>query len=151
MSSLSGISEELAELDGQIADIFRALSNGFQKLEKIKDPNRRSRQLEELTDKMKDCKRAMTVYCIEPRDINIPDLKSGIYELVKTTNGVRLPRERSLIPFFQNLLGLPLCYLEGVVMAIHMLCKMLQRHHDELPSANRWEKTMIIVGLFSGL
>ncbi|KAJ8477491.1 hypothetical protein OPV22_021218 [Ensete ventricosum] len=54
---LSDVSEELAHIEGQINDIFRALSNGFQKLEKIKDPNRRSRQLEELTDKMRDCKR----------------------------------------------------------------------------------------------
>ncbi|URE43526.1 putative plant SNARE [Musa troglodytarum] len=54
---LSDVSEELAHIEGQINDIFRALSNGFQKLEKIKDPNRRSRQLEELTDKMRECKR----------------------------------------------------------------------------------------------
>ncbi|XP_072967384.1 novel plant SNARE 11 [Typha angustifolia] len=54
---LSAFSEELAEIEGKINDIFRALSNGFQKLEKIKDPNRRSRQLEELTDKMRECKR----------------------------------------------------------------------------------------------
>ncbi|KAJ4953907.1 hypothetical protein NE237_030739 [Protea cynaroides] len=57
MDSLYSISEELAEIDGQISDIFRALSNGFQKLEKIKDPNRQSRQLEELTEKMRECKR----------------------------------------------------------------------------------------------
>lgn len=57
MDTLSAISEELAEIDGQIADIFRALSNGFQKLEKVKDSNRKSRQLEELTEKMRDCKR----------------------------------------------------------------------------------------------
>ncbi|KAF5184070.1 putative plant snare [Thalictrum thalictroides] len=56
MSSLFEINETLGEIDGQIADIFRALSNGFQKLEKIKDTNRRSRQLEELTDKMRECK-----------------------------------------------------------------------------------------------
>jgi len=31
--------------------------NGFQKLEKIKDSNRQSRQLEELTEKMRECKR----------------------------------------------------------------------------------------------
>lgn len=31
--------------------------NGFQKLEKIKDSNRQSRQLEELTGKMRECKR----------------------------------------------------------------------------------------------
>ncbi|MBA0582874.1 hypothetical protein Gorai_025004, partial [Gossypium raimondii] len=57
MDSLSAVSEELAEIDGQIADIFRALSNGFQKLDKIKDVNRQSRQLEELTGKMRECKR----------------------------------------------------------------------------------------------
>lgn len=54
---LASVNEELAEIDGQIGDIFRALQNGFQKLDKIKDANRRSRQLEELTDKMRDCKR----------------------------------------------------------------------------------------------
>lgn len=54
---LASVNEELAEIDGQIADIFRTLQNGFHKLDKIKDANRRSRQLEELTDKMRDCKR----------------------------------------------------------------------------------------------
>ncbi|XP_042472724.1 novel plant SNARE 11-like [Zingiber officinale] len=54
---LSDISEELSRAEGQINDIFRALSNGFQKLDKIRDSNRRSRQLEELTDKMRECKR----------------------------------------------------------------------------------------------
>ncbi|KAI4315183.1 hypothetical protein L6164_028022 [Bauhinia variegata] len=57
MDPLSAISEELAEIDGQITDIFRNLSNGFQKLEKIKDSHRQSRQLEELTEKMRECKR----------------------------------------------------------------------------------------------
>ncbi|KAL9249862.1 putative plant SNARE 11, partial [Drosera capensis] len=83
MSSLSGISEELAELDGQIADIFRALSNGFQKLEKIKDPNRRSRQLEELTDKMKDCKRLIKEFDQEVKAAesrNDPDTKQILHE-----------------------------------------------------------------------
>lgn len=54
---LSGIGEDLASIDGQIDDILRALSNGFQKLEKIKDPHRQSRQLDELTEKMRECKR----------------------------------------------------------------------------------------------
>lgn len=57
MDPVSAVSEELAEINGQISDIFRALSNGFQKMEKIKDVNRQSRQLEELTDKMRECKR----------------------------------------------------------------------------------------------
>ncbi|KAK8956881.1 putative plant SNARE 11 [Platanthera zijinensis] len=54
---VSSISQDLATIDGQIEDILRALSNGFQKLEKIKDPNRQSRQLDELTEKMRECKR----------------------------------------------------------------------------------------------
>ncbi|GJN39350.1 hypothetical protein PR202_gb28461 [Eleusine coracana subsp. coracana] len=54
---LASVNEELAEIDGQIGDILRALQNGFQKLDKIKDASRRSRQLEELTDEMRDCKR----------------------------------------------------------------------------------------------
>ncbi|CAA7403815.1 unnamed protein product [Spirodela intermedia] len=45
---LAGISDELANIEGLINDLFRALSDGFHKLEKIKDPNRRSRHLEEL-------------------------------------------------------------------------------------------------------
>lgn len=69
MASLSAISEELAEIDGQIADIFRALSNGFQKLEKIKDSNRQSRQLEELTGKMRECKRLIKEFDKEVKDL----------------------------------------------------------------------------------
>lgn len=69
MASLSGLSEELGEIEGQISDIFRALSNGFQKLEKIKDSNRQSRQLEELTGKMRDCKRLIKDFDREVKDL----------------------------------------------------------------------------------
>lgn len=69
MASLSAISEELAEIDGQISDIFRALSNGFQKLEKIKDTNRQSRQLEELTEKMRECKRLIKEFDREVKEL----------------------------------------------------------------------------------
>ncbi|KAG7015689.1 putative plant SNARE 11 [Cucurbita argyrosperma subsp. argyrosperma] len=72
MDSLASISEELADIEGQINDILRALSNGFQKLEKIKDTNRRSRQLEELTDKMRECKRL-----IKDFDREVKDLEGG--------------------------------------------------------------------------
>ncbi|XP_039002387.1 novel plant SNARE 11-like isoform X2 [Hibiscus syriacus] len=65
---LAAVSEELAEIEGQIADIFRALSNGFQKLEKIKDVNRQSRQLEELTDKMRECKRLIKEFDTELKE-----------------------------------------------------------------------------------
>ncbi|CAI9095550.1 OLC1v1031533C2 [Oldenlandia corymbosa var. corymbosa] len=69
MASTSSISEELAEIEGQISDIFRALSNGFQKLEKIKDTSRQSRQLEELTGKMRDCKRLIKDFDRELKDM----------------------------------------------------------------------------------
>ncbi|KAH7514319.1 hypothetical protein FEM48_Zijuj11G0076300 [Ziziphus jujuba var. spinosa] len=69
MDPLSVISEELAEIDGQITDIFRALSNGFQKLEKIKDSNRQSRQLEELTGKLRECKRLIKEFDREVKDM----------------------------------------------------------------------------------
>ncbi|MCD9638236.1 putative plant SNARE 11 [Datura stramonium] len=69
MASLSDLSEELGEIEGQISDIFRALSNGFQKLEKIKDSNRQSRQLEELTGKMRECKRLIKEFDREVKDL----------------------------------------------------------------------------------
>lgn len=51
------MSLELEQVDGEIQDIFRALQNGFQKIDKMKDSNRQSKQLEELTGKMRECKR----------------------------------------------------------------------------------------------
>ncbi|XP_021895125.1 novel plant SNARE 11 isoform X2 [Carica papaya] len=69
MDPISAVSEELAEIDGQINDLFRALSNGFQKLEKIKEANRRSRQLEELTEKMRECKRLIKDFDREVKDM----------------------------------------------------------------------------------
>ncbi|XP_073314292.1 novel plant SNARE 11-like [Primulina huaijiensis] len=83
MASLSAVSEELAEIEGQISDIFRALSNGFQKLEKIKDSNRQSRQLEELTEKMRECKRLIKEFDRELKDLeykNAPDTNKMLAE-----------------------------------------------------------------------
>jgi len=40
---LASGNEELAEIDVQTGDILWALQNGFQKLDKIKDANRRTR------------------------------------------------------------------------------------------------------------
>ncbi|XVE82365.1 hypothetical protein DITRI_Ditri15bG0142500 [Diplodiscus trichospermus] len=51
------MSPPLEQILGEIRDHFRALSNGFQRLDKIKDSNRQSKQLEELTAKMRECKR----------------------------------------------------------------------------------------------
>jgi len=57
MASDVPMSPELEQVDGEIQDIFRALQNGFQKMDKIKDSNRQSKQLEDLTGKMRECKR----------------------------------------------------------------------------------------------
>lgn len=51
------MSPQLEQIHGEIKDNFRALSNGFPRLDKIKDSNRQSKQLEELTGRMRECKR----------------------------------------------------------------------------------------------
>ncbi|BAF12109.1 novel plant SNARE 13 isoform X2 [Oryza sativa Japonica Group] len=57
MASDVPMSPELEQIDGEVQDIFRALQNGFQKMDKIKDSSRQAKQLEDLTAKMKECKR----------------------------------------------------------------------------------------------
>ncbi|EEE66357.1 hypothetical protein OsJ_22657 [Oryza sativa Japonica Group] len=100
---LESVNPELAEIDGQIGDILRALQNGFQKLDKIKDANRRSRQLEELTDKMRDCKRGgeMDLESVNPElaeiDGQIGDilraLQNGFQKLDKIKDANRRSRQ----------------------------------------------------------
>ncbi|XP_030948255.1 novel plant SNARE 11-like isoform X3 [Quercus lobata] len=83
MDPFSAVSEELAEIHGEISDIFRALSNGFQKLEKVKDSNRQSRQLEELTEKMRECKRLIKEFDRKAKDLesrNDPDTNKMLNE-----------------------------------------------------------------------
>ncbi|PSS01561.1 putative plant SNARE like [Actinidia chinensis var. chinensis] len=48
---------QLEQINGEISDNFRALANGFKNLDKIKDSNRQTKQVEELTGKMRECKR----------------------------------------------------------------------------------------------
>ncbi|KAJ4956259.1 hypothetical protein NE237_013042 [Protea cynaroides] len=62
------MSPQLEQIDGEIRDNFRALANGFQKLDKIKDSNRQSKQLEELTGKMRECKRLIKEFDREIKD-----------------------------------------------------------------------------------
>ncbi|KAJ1418711.1 Target SNARE coiled-coil-like proteiny domain [Sesbania bispinosa] len=59
---------QLEQIHGEIRDHFRALANGFQKLDKIKDSNRQSNQLEELTGKMRECKRLIKEFDRELKD-----------------------------------------------------------------------------------
>ncbi|KAI4344709.1 hypothetical protein L6164_011904 [Bauhinia variegata] len=59
---------QLEQIHGEIRDNFRALANGFQKLDKIKDSNRQSKQLEELTGRMRECKRLIKEFDREIKD-----------------------------------------------------------------------------------
>nr|XP_043608466.1 novel plant SNARE 13 [Erigeron canadensis] len=48
---------QMEQICGEIRDNFRALENGFQKLGNIKETSRKSKQLEDLTGRMRECKR----------------------------------------------------------------------------------------------
>ncbi|KAK4775840.1 hypothetical protein SAY87_023801 [Trapa incisa] len=68
---------QMEQIHGEIRDNFRALANGFQKIDKIKDSNRQSKQLEELTGKMRECKRLIKEFDREIKDDearNTPDV-----------------------------------------------------------------------------
>ncbi|CAA7048133.1 unnamed protein product [Microthlaspi erraticum] len=68
MASDLPMSPHLEQIYGEIRDLFRALSNGFQRLDKIKDSNRQSKQLEELAEKMRECKRLVKEFDRELKD-----------------------------------------------------------------------------------
>ncbi|KAF8017685.1 hypothetical protein BT93_H2778 [Corymbia citriodora subsp. variegata] len=59
---------QMEQIHGEIKDNFRALANGFQKIDKVKDSNRQSKQLEELTGKMRECKRLIKEFDREIKD-----------------------------------------------------------------------------------
>uniref|UniRef100_A0A2P2MMV0 t-SNARE coiled-coil homology domain-containing protein n=1 Tax=Rhizophora mucronata TaxID=61149 RepID=A0A2P2MMV0_RHIMU len=62
------MSPQLEQIHGEIKDNFRALSNGFQRLDKVKDSNRQGKQLEELTGRMRECKRLIKEFDREIKD-----------------------------------------------------------------------------------
>ncbi|KAM2541717.1 hypothetical protein TB2_021248 [Malus domestica] len=81
MASNLPMSPQLEQIHGEIHDNFRALANGFQKLDKIKDSNRQSKQLEELTGKMRECKRLIKEFDREIKDEesrNPPDVNKQL-------------------------------------------------------------------------
>ncbi|GJN10887.1 hypothetical protein PR202_ga29028 [Eleusine coracana subsp. coracana] len=83
MASDVPMSPELEQVDGEIQDIFRALQNGFQKIDKIKDANRQSKQLEDLTAKMRECKRLIKEFdriLKEEEKKNPPDVNKQLNE-----------------------------------------------------------------------
>ncbi|XWS53447.1 hypothetical protein CRYUN_Cryun10bG0002100 [Craigia yunnanensis] len=62
------MSPQLEQIHGEIRDNFRFLANGFQRLDNIKDSSRQSKQLEELTAKMRECKRLIKEFDREIKD-----------------------------------------------------------------------------------
>ncbi|KAG6555110.1 hypothetical protein Mapa_003145 [Marchantia paleacea] len=87
------LSPTAASLDGQLQDLFRALSTGFQKLDKVKDANRQSKQLEELTAKMREAKRLIKDFDREIKEEesrNSPEVNKQLNEkkqaLIKELN-----------------------------------------------------------------
>ncbi|PON93069.1 Target SNARE coiled-coil domain containing protein [Trema orientale] len=81
MASELAMSPQLEQIHGEIRDHFRALANGFQKLDKIKDSNRQSKQLDELTAKMRESKRLIKEFDREIKDEeprNPPDLNKQL-------------------------------------------------------------------------
>ncbi|CAM6013392.1 unnamed protein product [Sphagnum balticum] len=53
----SELPAQLTGIETEVQNIFKSLSTGFQKLDKTKDVSKQSKQLEELTAKMRDAKR----------------------------------------------------------------------------------------------
>ncbi|RYR20048.1 novel plant SNARE 13 isoform X1 [Arachis ipaensis] len=68
MATSLQMSPQVEQILGKIRDNFRFLANGFQRLDKIKDSNRQSKQLEELKDKMVECKRLIKEFDREIKD-----------------------------------------------------------------------------------
>ncbi|GAA0159579.1 SNARE protein [Lithospermum erythrorhizon] len=100
------MSSELAEIEGQISDIFRALSNGFQKMDKIKDLNRRSRQLEDLTDKMRESKRLIKEFDRE--------IKESQYKFDSETTKLLNEKKQSMIKELNSYVALKKRYASNI-------------------------------------
>nr|DAD38431.1 TPA_asm: hypothetical protein HUJ06_009072 [Nelumbo nucifera] len=106
MASELQMSPQLEQIDGEIHDNFRALANGFQKLDKIKDPNRQSKQLEELTGKMRECKRLIKEFDRELKDEesgNSPEINKQLNE-----------RKQSLIKELNSYVALRKTYMSSL-------------------------------------
>ncbi|KAG0480013.1 hypothetical protein HPP92_010871 [Vanilla planifolia] len=81
MTSNTGMNAEMEQMDGEINDVLRALASAFQKLDKVKDSNRQSKQLEELTGKLRDCKRLIKEFDREIKESgnsNSPDVNKQL-------------------------------------------------------------------------
>ncbi|XP_024395911.1 novel plant SNARE 13 isoform X2 [Physcomitrium patens] len=54
---VSGLPSQVASIEKEVREIFLILASGFQRTDKIKDVDKKNKQLEELTAQMRDAKR----------------------------------------------------------------------------------------------
>ncbi|PKU66253.1 novel plant SNARE 13 [Dendrobium catenatum] len=106
MASDLRMNAEMEETDGEIQDILRALANGFQKVDKIKEPNRQSKQLEELTGKMRECKRLIKEFDREIKEAE----SSNPPEVNKQLND----RKQSMIKELNSYVALRKTYMSSL-------------------------------------
>lgn len=106
MESYPGMSAEMEQVIGEIDDTLRTLANGFQKLDKIKDVSRQSKQLEELTGKMRECKRLIKEF---DREIKEQETKSSP-EINKQLND----RKQSMIKELNSFVALRKTYMSSL-------------------------------------
>jgi hypothetical protein len=66
----SEIPTQLIGIETQVQSLLKNLSAGFQKLDKIKDVSKQSKQLEELTAKMREAKRYVNYH--KSRSLHFP-------------------------------------------------------------------------------
>lgn len=100
------MSPQMEQIHGEIRDNFRALANGFQKLDKIKDSNRQSKQLEDLTGRMKECKRLIKEFDREIKDVesrNPPEVNKQLNE-----------EKQSMIKELNSYVGLRKTYMSSL-------------------------------------
>lgn len=106
MESNPGMSAEMEQINGEVDDILRTLNNGFQKLDKIKDVSRQSKQLEELTGKMRECKRLIKEF---DREIKEQEAKNSP-EFNKQLND----RKQSMIKELNSFVALRKTYMSSL-------------------------------------
>ncbi|KAK8968169.1 putative plant SNARE 13 [Platanthera guangdongensis] len=106
MESNPGMSAEMEQINGEVDDILRTLNNGFQKLDKIKDVSRQSKQLEELTGKMRECKRLIKEF---DREIKEQETKNSP-EINKQLND----RKQSMIKELNSFVALRKTYMSSL-------------------------------------
>ncbi|KAK8953830.1 putative plant SNARE 13 [Platanthera zijinensis] len=106
MENNPGMSAEMEQINGEVDDILRTLNNGFQKLDKIKDVSRQSKQLEELTGKMRECKRLIKEF---DREIKEQETKNSP-EINKQLND----RKQSMIKELNSFVALRKTYMSSL-------------------------------------